>query len=111
MRSRSIYTEFINDILKKFSEYKNISGSSLNQNNKNTVAASLSLDDPLTNREIEILTYLAKGLRNKDIANKITLAPTTVKKHIHNICKKLDVHSRNNAVIKAQESGIILKNN
>jgi LuxR family maltose regulon positive regulatory protein len=61
----------------------------------------------LTPREIEILKYIADGLRNKEIADKLFLAPETVKKHLYNIYQKFDIHSRMNVVVKARELGMI----
>jgi LuxR family maltose regulon positive regulatory protein len=65
------------------------------------------ITEHLTDREIEILTLLSRGLKNREIGDKIFLAPTTIKKHIYNIYQKLDVHSRIEVVTKARENGII----
>jgi len=48
----------------------------------------------LTNREIAISDELLKGLSNKEIANKLFIAESTVKKHVQNIFKKVDVTNR-----------------
>ena len=66
-----------------------------------------NLLEPLTTREIEILSLLSKGLKNREIGDKIFLAQTTIKKHIYNIYQKLDVHSRIEVVTKAKELNII----
>jgi len=63
--------------------------------------------DPLTNRELEVLTLLAQGLSNKEIASKVFLSSETIKKHIYNIYQKLDVHSRISAIERARELGIL----
>jgi len=63
------------------------------------------LVNQLSAREQEVLNYLSEGLRNKEIADKLFLAPETVKKHVANILQKLDVHSRMNAVRRAREMG------
>ncbi len=55
----------------------------------------------LTNREIEILPLLEQRLRNKEIAEKLFISPETVKRHTINIYGKLDVHSRREAVDRA----------
>jgi len=62
---------------------------------------------PLSLREIEILEYVAEGLRNKEIATKTFVSSETVKKHLYNISKKLDVSNRINLVAKAKELGVI----
>jgi len=58
----------------------------------------------LTHRENEIIQFLVKGYRYKEIAQQLHLSTDTVRKHIHNIYRKLQVHSRAQAMIKFQES-------
>lgn len=50
--------------------------------------------EELTKREQEILTLLAEGLKNQDIADKLFISAATVKKHVENIYNKLQLHSR-----------------
>jgi len=57
--------------------------------------------EALTNRENEILEYLAKGFLYKEIAEQLFISNETVKRHIHNIYDKLHVQSRIEAVNKA----------
>ncbi|PIY34201.1 MAG: DNA-binding response regulator [Bacteroidetes bacterium CG_4_10_14_3_um_filter_42_6] len=54
----------------------------------------------LTKRETELLGYLAKGFRYKEIADKLFISTETVRKHINNIYQKLHVQSRMDAVNK-----------
>lgn len=54
----------------------------------------------LTNRENQILAYLCEGKTNTEIAASLSLSPLTVKKHLDNIYKKLQVHRRSAAVAK-----------
>jgi LuxR family maltose regulon positive regulatory protein len=65
------------------------------------------LAEPLTNRELDVLELLAQRLSNKEIAEKLFVAPTTVKGHLNNIYQKLEVGKRREAVVKAQKIGII----
>jgi len=65
------------------------------------------LIQPLTNREIEVLRKLAKGLSNNKIASSLFISPETVKKHLHNIFRKLDVKNRQQALISAKSIGIL----
>ena len=44
--------------------------------------------------EREIVLLIAKGLSNKEIGGRLTIAPYTVKNHVHNILEKLALHSR-----------------
>lgn len=61
----------------------------------------------LTKRETEILVQLSKGLNYNDIADNLIISPSTVRKHIENIYKKLQVHSKMEAVMKAQKRNLI----
>lgn len=60
----------------------------------------------LTSREQEILRYLAIGLSNRDIADRLVIAESTLKRHISNLYLKLDVHSRTQALARAAELSI-----
>lgn len=62
--------------------------------------------DVLTAREREVLTHLAQGLDNAVIARRLYLSSQTVRTHVGNILKKLDVHSRAQAARVALEAGI-----
>jgi LuxR family maltose regulon positive regulatory protein len=59
----------------------------------------------LTPREIEVLHLLTKGYPDKKIAETLVITRETVHKHLKNIYQKLDVHSRTEAVIRAQALG------
>ncbi len=61
----------------------------------------------LTTREVEVLEQLSKGLSYTVIADHLFLSPSTVRKHIENIYKKLQVHSKIEAVQKARNHNII----
>ena len=64
-------------------------------------------DFNLTNRELEILKLLCEGENYSTIASKLFISKNTVKGHIKNIYKKLHVHSRAEAVLKAHRSGLL----
>ncbi len=61
----------------------------------------------LSDREVEVLEQLSKGLSYTVIADHLFLSPSTVRKHIENIYKKLQVHSKIEAVQKAKNHNII----
>lgn len=63
----------------------------------------------LSEREAEILEYVAQGLRNKDIAAKLCIAEKTVKNHVSNILKALQVNSRTEAAMKAVKAKLVDK--
>jgi len=66
---------------------------------------------PLTERENEILRWVAGGLQNKEIAQKLGISLATVRNHIHNILEKLEVHSKLEAVSLAFRQGWVLAPN
>lgn len=61
----------------------------------------------LSKREVEVLEQLSKGLSYTIIAEHLFLSPSTVRKHIENIYKKLQVHSKIEAVQKAKRHNLI----
>jgi LuxR family maltose regulon positive regulatory protein len=65
------------------------------------------LDDPLSERELEVLRLLAAGLSNREIASELFLAVGTVKKHTSTIYAKLSVHSRTQATARARDLGLV----
>jgi DNA-binding NarL/FixJ family response regulator len=66
-----------------------------------------SFVSPLTPRETEILTYMAQGYLNKQIADTLFISEQTIKNHITSILRKLDANARTQAVITAIKRGII----
>jgi len=64
-------------------------------------------DEALTEREIEVLRQMAKGNRNRDIAEKLFIAEETVKVHIKHIMEKLSATDRTQAVAIGIRRGII----
>jgi LuxR family maltose regulon positive regulatory protein len=64
------------------------------------------LAEPLTTRELDVLNLLREPLSNKEIASKLYLSPSTVKRHTINLYGKLGVHSRREAVAAATTLGI-----
>ena len=61
----------------------------------------------LTDREREILTLVARGLTNEEIADDLVISPATVKTHVARIMGKLDAHDRAQLVVCAYESGLV----
>ena len=62
-----------------------------------------AMADPLSQRELQILTLICKGLSNQEIGQQIFLSLSTVKWHNQNIFDKLDVQRRTEAVARARE--------
>lgn len=63
--------------------------------------------DGLTEREHEVLTHLAEGASNDEIAASLVISPKTVERHRENIMRKLNLHSRSDLVRYAIRKGII----
>jgi LuxR family maltose regulon positive regulatory protein len=66
-----------------------------------------ALVDPLSERELEILTLIAAGLKNKEIAEQLFISLNTVLYHVKNIYSKLGVKKRTLAIIKARELNLL----
>ncbi|MBD5449108.1 MAG: response regulator transcription factor [Lachnospiraceae bacterium] len=63
--------------------------------------------DSLTSRELEVLIQIANGMINKEIATSLNISERTVKNHISNIFKKIDVSDRTQAAVFAIKNNII----
>jgi len=63
--------------------------------------------EALTGREREVLQLIARRLGNKEIARQLGISNQTAKNHVHNILKKLGVHSRREAIRVALERGVL----
>jgi LuxR family maltose regulon positive regulatory protein len=86
-----VIEDYVLDLLKAFEQ--EIEAQSESQN----------LISPLTDRELEVLGWLAEGLTNKAIADRLVVAPSTVKQHLKNIYGKLNAHNRTQAVSRGRE--------
>jgi DNA-binding NarL/FixJ family response regulator len=65
------------------------------------------LVDPLSERELEILSLITSGASNKEIASQLSIAEGTVKNHVTHILAKLGVRDRTQAALKAREMGLV----
>jgi two-component system NarL family response regulator len=61
----------------------------------------------LTNRELEVLTMMARGKNNRDIGNALFITEGTVKAHINSILAKMDANDRTHAVVLALRRGLV----
>jgi ATP/maltotriose-dependent transcriptional regulator MalT len=70
-------------------------------------SAGASQVERLSDRELEVLRLIAVGLSNREIAEKLYLSPGTVKTHVHNICGKMGVSNRTQAVVRGRDLRIL----
>ena len=93
-------TAFVTRIIKEINAHTGKQNKSAPDKTKNV----------LTNREMEVLKYIADGLRNQEIADRLFNTEDTVKKHIYNMFQKMGVKNRLSLVSKAIEHGILEEN-
>jgi len=72
----------------------------------NSVQTRDRLQRVLTERELEVLTMVARGLSNAEIADELTISPATAKTHVAHLLTKLDARDRIQLVIIAYQSGL-----
>jgi len=65
------------------------------------------LAEPLTERERDVLRLLLEGASNREIARRLVLSVNTVKRHVYNLCGKLGVQSRAQAIIHARDLNLL----
>lgn len=107
---KNINTDFLLDSIHKVYEGNNILSPAMistliDQFRPNEKEKDEDLYDSLTPREKEILAWLTKGISNKEIARFLSVSESTIKLHVQNILRKLNLHSRVQAAIYALEHG------
>jgi ATP/maltotriose-dependent transcriptional regulator MalT len=70
-------------------------------------AANRNLREPLSERELEVLQLIADGLSNDEIAGRLFIGVSTVKKHINHIYGKIGAASRTQAIVRAREFNLL----
>jgi LuxR family maltose regulon positive regulatory protein len=65
------------------------------------------LPEPLSERELEVLQLIAAGKTNRRIATELFVSVGTVKTHLNNLYRKLDAHSRTQALARARELNLL----
>jgi DNA-binding NarL/FixJ family response regulator len=70
-------------------------------------SSSRDMPNPLTPREVEIVRMVSQGLRNKAIGERLSISEGTVKVHLHNIYRKLEIDGRHALATYAREHGLV----
>ena len=73
---------------------------------QNSLATMLN-DDALSRRELDVLGLVAEGLSNKQVAERLHLASTTVRDHLQSVMRKLNVNSRTGAAVTGFRKGLL----
>jgi LuxR family maltose regulon positive regulatory protein len=109
LRERHVAVAYIAKILSAFTTVAPEAGLSvpLRPAGASAVLSPPVLDEPLTTREMEILELLAQRLQDKEIADHLGIATTTVKTHLRRLYQKLCVNSRRQAVSQARTLGLL----
>ena len=103
--SRGILPEYTGQLLAAYASSK-----PAHMSIKKPAKDQMELVEPLSDREVEVLTLIAEGLSNQEIAGRLYISLSTVKGHTSNIYGKLVVHNRTQAVMRGKELGIISGN-
>jgi DNA-binding NarL/FixJ family response regulator len=71
------------------------------------LSSAPDLIEVLTDRELEVLTLVAQGLNNDDIAARLVISPRTVSVHVSHILGKLELENRTQAALYALRTGLV----
>jgi LuxR family maltose regulon positive regulatory protein len=105
--AEGILSNYIGKLLAAFPTYEASSYSWQNPSQAPQVgSADEQLIEPLSERELEVLQWMAGGASNQEIAEALTIAVTTAKKHVSNIIRKLGVDNRMQAAAKGRNLGL-----
>ncbi|WP_300455639.1 LuxR C-terminal-related transcriptional regulator [Desulfobacula sp.] len=106
LKQQNVQIDYVNTLLEVFQN--------LNIDPKNPIHSPVSKlntisFESLTNRELDVLELLAERLQNKEIAENLCVSMATVKTHLRHIYEKLVVRNRRQAVLRAEQSGLLVK--
>jgi len=102
-----VMPEFIDQVFEATNKYVKVGkqkNTSLKLSNDKRGRENLT---KITSSELKVLKYIAEGLRNQEIAEKLFNSEETIKKHIYHMFQKLSVKNRLSLVRKAKEKGIL----
>ena len=87
--------------------FRNAGASSFESGKSSSKTDHLTAAATLSEREVEVLRLVARGLSNRAIASELVVSLGTVKTHVHNVCGKLGVDSRTLAIARARELNLL----
>lgn len=96
IRGKQLFRRFYNEELRQLEAFSSAR------------KAEATVPSILTPRETEILTYIARGSMNKQVARELGVSEHTIKNHLSSILRKLDVNDRTQAVVLAIQNGWIV---
>jgi LuxR family maltose regulon positive regulatory protein len=100
-RRTAVSQHYVDTLLVAFGEAQKADDSSI------APGPQSSLVEPLSERELEVLRLISEGLSNREVAQRLYIALSTVKVHTRNIYGKLGVHNRTEATARARELGLL----
>ncbi len=92
---------------KVLAEFSRLASATDRPTSSKNALVSETLPVALTDRELQVLQALTRGLSNREIADQLVITEGTVKNHVSSLIDKLGVRDRTQAVLKAQELGLI----
>ena len=107
LKEQSVQPEFLNQILVKVEQKKEIHSVVSRQETGSTEMKQDGDRVPFTTRELEVFKYVEEGLRNKEIAAKLFISDDAIKKHLYNMFQKIGVNNRINLIKQGRQLGYI----
>jgi LuxR family maltose regulon positive regulatory protein len=105
--ARGVMPAYVGRLISAFEAEKSSSSGESHRTSSPASPLSQPLDEPLSQRELEVLQLIAQGLSNREISERLFLALDTVKGHNRKIFDKLQVQSRTEAIARARELGLL----
>jgi len=100
-------TQHITELLDTLADFIAPANAAAEQRADSAMATNAADDTAFTVRELEILALLARGLSNKEMADRLTLSPRTVERHLENVYRKGGFRNRSEATAYAYTNGLV----